>query len=460
METLTAPNQYREKLSTVDQKGKRLWVYAKKPGGYFFNRRIAVGLVLFALLFGVPFITVGGHPLLLANVFTREFVLVGKPFFPSDFYLFALGLIIFFVFIILFTVVFGRLWCGWACPQTLFMELIFRPIEYAFEGGPSAQKKLDAMPWNAEKLARRGGKYGAFLLFSLLIAHTVMTYLVGPAEAWRLMTHSPAQNPAGFGALVGFTGVFFFVFAYLREQVCTAICPYGRLQGVLVDKDTAQVTYDYRRGEPRGKKGTTHADCVDCTLCVQVCPTGIDIRNGTQLECINCTACMDACDAVMLKLARPTGLIRIDSMAGVAEGRSFRFTRRVAAYTVVLCLLVGLEGFLFYTRKDVDATVLRVPGMLYQTQPNGAISNLYNIQLVNKTFKAMPLRVVCPYPGAQVRVVGGSTAAAPAAKAELVAFIELPGKVARPAKTKLPIRIYAGQTLLAEASTTFFSPGS
>lgn len=234
-------------------------------------------------------------------------------------------MITFFVFIILFTVVFGRVWCGWACPQTIFMEMVFRKIEYWIEGDAAKQMKLKNMPWTAEKIFKRVLKYVIFMAISLLIAHTLMAYLIGVDKVIDIVTASPYEHWSGFLGMLFFTGIFFWVFSYFREQACIAVCPYGRLQGVLLNKDSMAVSYDFKRGEPRGKikKGEIQegqGDCIDCKLCVHVCPTGIDIRNGTQLECVNCTACMDACDEVMTKVNRPKGLIRIASYNGIVEG--------------------------------------------------------------------------------------------------------------------------------------------
>lgn len=452
------PEAYREHLATVDHAGKRVWVFPKAPKGPMFRHRIWVTVICLAVLFSMPLIRIDGHPFFLFNVFEGKFILFGNAFFPQDFYLFAVGLIIFFVFIILFTVVYGRIWCGWACPQTLFMEMIFRQIEYQIDGDAPAQRRLAAQPLNAEKIAKRSAKYLTFSLISALIAHTAMAYLIGLDKVVELVTHTPANNPAGFTGLLVFTGFFFFAFTYLREQVCTVICPYGRLQGVLIDKRTAQVTYDTVRGEPRGKKGLVEGDCVDCTLCVQVCPTGIDIRNGSQMECVNCTACIDACDAVMLKIHRPEGLIRIDSLEGITEGKRFTFSRRVAGYSLILFLLLGLEAVLFARRAEVDTTVMRVPGTLFQKQPDGRISNLYNIQLVNKTFDLKTLRLSTPLKGAEIRIVGESLTLSPAAKAEAVVFIILPKDQLHSAKTRIPIEVYCGAEKVAETGTTFFSP--
>jgi polyferredoxin len=484
-------------------------VYPKKPSGKFHTARVWVAILLVSGLVAAPFIQVNGVPLLLFNVFERKFILFGYPFFPQDFYLFGLAMLIFFVFIILFTMIFGRVWCGWACPQTIFMEMVFRKLEYWIEGDANQQRALDKASWTSEKILKKGSKHLLFLLFSTLIAHLVMAYLVGVEGVQQVVTQSPAKNWAGFVSLVGFAGVFYLVFTKLREQVCTLICPYGRLQSVLLTKESMVVAYDFVRGEPRGRlkkqsgkavaKEVTkeeHActgncggctfkhehlgtaadaviterpltladlvpqgDCIDCKLCVQVCPTGIDIRNGTQLECINCTACMDACDQVMIKIGKPTGLIRLDSYQSIEEKAKWKFTPRIALYTLLLVALIGLQCFLLSRRGEVDVTLMRVPGMLYQQQPGEKISNLYNIQLTNKTFDpmAVTLKLEEGSPG-QVKVVGEKIQIAPSNAASVVFFIELPKKAITKSKTPLVIGIYAGNKRLETAKTNFMGP--
>lgn len=297
--------EFRDSIATVDEKGKRIWIYPKKPTGQYHNWRIGVTVFLLSILFAGPFIKINGQPFLLLNVFERKFVILGQAFWPQDFFLLAVVLITFFVFVILFTVVFGRVWCGWMCPQTLFMEMVFRKIEYWIEGDSAAQRRLTKEPWNLKKISKKTLKHVIFFVISLLIAHTVMAYLIGVEETIEIVSKPPSENLAGFMGLVGFTGIFYFIYAKFREQACIAVCPYGRLQGVLLSKESIVVAYDWIRGEPRGflKKNaevrTNTGDCIDCKLCVHVCPTGIDIRNGTQLECVNCTACIDACDDVM-----------------------------------------------------------------------------------------------------------------------------------------------------------------
>jgi len=294
------PNTFRDSLSTVQDDGKRNWVYPKKVKGFFYKYRTYLSWILLAILFAGPFIQVGGRPWLLFNIFERKFIIFGAVFWPQDTHLLIFLLLIFFVFIILFTVIFGRIWCGWACPQTLFMEMVFRKIEYMIEGDANQQRALDAMPWNGEKIIKKGSKLLIFGLISLLIGHLVMAYLIGIDQVREIVTQPPTANLAGFIGLVAFSGIFMFVFTWFREQACTVVCPYGRLQGVLLDNNSINVMYDYVRGEPRGPirknkvEETPLGDCVDCNLCVQVCPTGIDIRNGVQMECVNCTACIDA----------------------------------------------------------------------------------------------------------------------------------------------------------------------
>ncbi len=394
-ELYTYDDEFKGSLSTVDAEGKRIWVYPKKPKGKFHNARAYVSIVLLTILFSGPFIKINGNPFLLLNIFEGKFIILGVPFWPQDFFLFALAFVLFFVVVIIFTVAFGRLWCGWACPQTLFMEMVFRKIEYWIEGDANHQRKLNAAPWTTEKIIKKGSKQLIFLIFSILISHTAMAYLIGLEQVKEIVQQPPSSNPSGFIGLVVFTGIFYWVFAYFREQACTVVCPYGRLQGVLVVKDTIAVMYDWVRGEPRGKikKNAVDAakgDCIDCKLCVHVCPTGIDIRNGTQLECVNCTACIDACDDVMLKINKPTGLIRMDSHNGIVNKTKKIFTPRVIAYSVVMLVLTTFLSFLLMTREEIEVTFLKKPGTSYQISNDAVISNIFDVKIYNKTFAPVP----------------------------------------------------------------------
>ena len=404
-------NEARDHIATVDEKGNRIWVYPKKPKGQFTTYRSIVAYGLIGMLLAVPFISINGHPLLLLNVFERKFIIFGIPFWPQDMYLFAIATIAFFVAVILFTSVFGRIWCGWACPQTIFMESVFRRIEYLIEGDANKQRLLNAAPWTSGKIAKKSLKQFIFIVVSLIISHTVMAYLIGVDQTLELISSSPGENMSGFVGLMFFTFLFYGVFSYLREQACTIVCPYGRLQGVLLNKDSIVVAYDWIRGEKRGKirkneKVESQGDCIDCKLCVHACPTGIDIRNGTQLECVNCTACIDACDDVMTKIKKPKGLIRYASFNSIQNGISKLITPRVIGYAAVLVFLLTTLGFLLSTRSDIEATVLRVPGQLYQRVEGTFIENVYSVQFINKSFDPIHIEVKIKNEVGEIRRVG------------------------------------------------------
>lgn len=406
------PDSFRDALASVQDDGKRNWVYPKKVKGLFYKYRSYLSWVLLVILFAGPFIKVGGRPYMLFNIFERKFIIFGAAFWPQDTHLLIFLLLIFFVFIILFTVVFGRVWCGWACPQTLFMEMVFRKIEYLIEGDANQQRALNEKPWDTEKVIKKGIKLSVFVVTSLMIGHLVMAYLIGVDQVLEIISQPPSANMAGFVGLIAFSGIFMFVFSWFREQACIVVCPYGRLQGVLLDDNSINVMYDYVRGEPRGpiKKNQSEnlgkGDCVDCSLCVQVCPTGIDIRNGTQMECVNCTACIDACDDVMLKVERPKGLIRYASENSIKEGFQKLVTGRVKGYTVVLILLVVAFVSLIVTREDLQGTITRFPGMTFQAREDGTVSNLYQITLINKTFEPQKVELQALAEGMKVEIIG------------------------------------------------------
>lgn len=456
---------YRDSIATVDSEGKRIWVYPKKPSGRYHNYRIIATLIFLGLFFVGPFVKINGQPLLMINVIERKFVLFGQLFLPQDSVIFSVGLLTFFVFIIVFTVVYGRFWCGFACPQTVFMEMVFRKIEYWIEGDRKQQMALNKAPWTTEKILKKGGKRLVFLLISILIAHTTMAYLIGLEATKEIITQSPAEHMTGFIGLVAFTGIFYYVFTVLREQVCISICPYGRLQGVLMGRNSINIIYDWLRGEPRGKLNkhepaaisTPKGDCIDCKLCVQVCPMGIDIRNGAQLECTNCTACIDACDEVMIKIDKPTGLIRYGSVESVEKRVPFKLSFRAYAYSVVLLLLVGVETFLLLSRSVIETTVMRVPGQMYQEQANNKISNLYNAQIVNKSNGAMEVSLKVVDNQGSIRLIDGKkTIKVPKeGKADVVFFLEIDKATIKKIKTNLAIEVWQGDDKLETIKTTF-----
>lgn len=456
---------YRDTIATVDESGKRIWVYPKKPSGRFYNYRKWVSYALLILLFSGPHIKIGGEPMLLFNVLERKFVIFGQVFWPQDFYIFAIALVLGLVFIILFTVIFGRLFCGWVCPQTIFMEMVFRRIEYWIEGDWTHQKKLDQMPWNKEKIRKRVLKHGIFWGISFLIANTFLAYIIGAEELWAIQTTHPREHIGGLIALVIFTTVFYGVFSRLREQVCTTICPYGRLQGVLMDRNSIVITYDHVRGEDRAKfkKNEDRAesgkgDCIDCGQCVNVCPTGIDIRNGTQLECVNCTACIDACDHMMDSVGLEKGLIRYDSENGIASGKKFTWTRRMIAYTVVLVLLLGVLVTLIATRTDFDATILRQRGATYQELQDGRISNIYEIDLSNKTKKVYTIELRILDGKGEIEAVVKEMTLLPEKHMRERFLIRMDPDEIKKGKNELYIGVFGNGELITKARTTFVGP--
>lgn len=452
---------FRDSIATIDKDGKRAWMFPTKPFGKLYNLRSYLSYVYLVVFFGLPFIKYNGEPLFLINILERKFILFGMIFWPQDFFIFGLGMLIFIVFIALFTVIFGRVFCGWACPQTIFMEMLFRKIEYWIDGDATYQKALKKMPWNAEKIRKRIVKHILFFILSFLIANTFLSYIISVSEVQKYYTET-ATHISGITALLIFTTVFFFVYSWFREQVCLIVCPYGRMQGVLLDKESIVVAYDYVRGEPRHKftkkVDPEKGDCIDCGLCVKVCPTGIDIRNGTQLECVSCTACIDACDHMMESVSLPKGLIRYDSEKGIAEKQPLRYTTRMKAYTVVLLVLIGLETFLLSTRSDYDATILRAKSMLYQERPNNEISNLFTIKLVNKTRDSMPVELKVENLEGRIEIVGKKLGVAKEAISEGEFFVYLNQHNLSKRKTKLIIGVYTNNKKIKTIKTNFLGP--
>ncbi|MCK6619532.1 MAG: cytochrome c oxidase accessory protein CcoG [Calditrichaceae bacterium] len=461
---IKAPESFRDKVSTIDEQGKRIWIYPKKPRGPLHRARAAVSILLLAFLFAAPFIKVNGQPLILLNVLERKFILFGLAFWPQDLHLFALTMIALIVFIILFTAVFGRLWCGWACPQIVFMEMVFRKIEYWIEGDAHQQRALNKAPWSAGKFVKKASKHAVFYGLSFLIGNILLAYIIGVEELFKIITDPPGQHVAGLTAMILFSGLFYFIFAYFREQACTMVCPYGRLQGVLLDPNSIVVMYDFQRGEPRGKikKGAERVPlghCVECRLCVQVCPTGIDIRDGTQLECVNCAACIDACNEVMERVNFPKGLIRYASFNGVKSGEKLKITPRIVGYSALLLALVGLLSFLLLTRSAIEATILRTPGVLYQEVEEGKIQNLYNLKVANKSFDRLSVHLKLLEPPGEILLVGGEQLNVPEdGLAESVFFVKLPRAQLRGVQTPLRIGVYDGERLLETVKTGFLGP--
>lgn len=451
--------KFRDELATVTKEGKRIWVYPKKPKGRYTTARTIVSIFLLAFLFGAPFIKVDGHPFILFNILERKFILFSIPFGPHDFYLFVIAMIAAFVAIFLFTVVYGRLFCGWICPQTVFLEMVFRKIEYWIEGDYRQQIALDKAPWDSKKSFKKTAKHIIFFSISFLIANTFLAYIIGTEELFQIITDPPSEHLGGLFAITVFSGIFYFVFSNFREQACTLVCPYGRLQGVMLDQDSIVIAYDHKRGEPRGKikKDVEQnlGDCVDCHLCVDVCPTGIDIRNGTQLECVNCTACIDACDDVMDKVKRPRGLIRYASLNEIETKVRKIFTPRAIGYTSVLIILVAVFSILFANRTDFELTVLRTPGMLYQEQPDNKISNLYDVKVINKTFNPMHAELKLNNIEGDIKLIGTDLKVEPQGVAEGKFLITIDKSNISRLNTPIEVLVTSEGTTIEKINTSF-----
>ena len=467
-----ANDQFRDSIGTINKEGKRSWVFPKKPTGKFYKYRTWVSYFLLIFLLTAPFIKINGNQFLLFNVLDRKFNIFGFPFWPQDFHLLVISMIIGVVFVILFTVIFGRIFCGWICPQTIFMEMVFRKIEYWIDGDRGKQIRLDKQPWNAEKIKKRLLKWFVFFIISFVIANVFLAYLIGGDTLVAYITGSPFDNISTLISLTIFTGVFYFVFVWFREQVCIIACPYGRLQGVLLDNKTINVAYDYVRGErekgrskfkkAEDRKAQGKGDCIDCKQCVVVCPTGIDIRNGTQLECINCTACIDECDHIMESVGLPKGLIRYASEENIKNKEPFKFSARIKGYTAVLLILIGILSGMLFLRNDVEASLLRIPGQLYERKDNNIISNVYTFKVINKTtedIENVNFKILSH--DGLIELVNHQNFSVPKqGLAEGSLFIKISNAALEDDTIKLKIGVYKDQKLIETTSTTFIGPRS
>ncbi len=465
LKDLDEEETFRDHLATVDDSGKRVWVYPKKPKGIFHNKRVLLSIFLLAVLFGAPHIYINGEPLILFNIIERKFVFFGQVFWPQDLYIFAFTMIIAIVFIILFTVVFGRIFCGWICPQTIFMEMVFRKVEYWIEGDWTHQKKLNKQPWNREKIIKKVSKQVIFFLISFVIANTFLAFIIGSEQLWDIQTSSPSEHLIGFIAMIVFTFLFYGVFSVMREQVCTTICPYGRLQGVLLDKDSIVVAYDHKRGEKRSKfkknedrEEQGKGDCIDCYQCVNVCPTGIDIRNGTQLECVNCTACIDACDHIMDSIGKPKGLVRYASESNIEGGKKFRWTPRMKAYSALLIVLLGVWVYLIASRTNFDATILKQRGSTYQVLEDGRLSNIYEINLLNKSKNEYTVTLELENKEGEIEVAKKVLVLGPEEQLQERFIIKLPRTELNNGQRRVNIKVKGDGKTMVTKETSFVGP--
>ncbi len=464
--------KFRDSISTITEDGKRSWVYPKKPSGRFYNYRTWVSYFLLVSLLVAPFIKINGNQFLLFNVLERKFNIFGLPFWPQDFHLLVMSMIVGVVFIILFTVVFGRIFCGWMCPQTIFLEMVFRKIEFWIEGDRGKQIRLEKQKWNADKIKKRLLKWFLFFIISFVIANVFLAYFMGSDALIADIKSGPSENMSTLFYLLIFTSLFYFVFAWFREQVCIIACPYGRLQGVLLDNKTINVSYDFVRGESTNgrskfrkdedREALGKGDCIDCNQCVVVCPTGIDIRNGTQLECVNCTACIDECDHIMDRIGLPKGLIRYASEDNIERKEPFKLTTRIKGYIVVLTLLITVLIGMLFLRNDVEATILRLPGQLYERKENNIISNVYTFKVINKTTKNIEdvSYKLLSHKG-EIKTVTHQHFSIPTqGYSEGTLFIEINKSALKNDRVRLKIGVYSKGKLIETAKTNFLGPRS
>lgn len=456
-------NSFRDRISTVDKDGKRVWLYALKPKGKLYNIRTVISIFQLGLLVVLPFVKWNGHPVLMFNILERKVFFFGLIFRPHDAFIVALLLITAFVFVISFTSIFGRVWCGWLCPQTIFMEMVFRKIEYWIEGDSTKQKRLNQAAWDSRKIFKKGLKHFLFYSFSFVVSNVFLAYIIGVDALTKIVLEPPSQHLSGLMAIIIFSLIFYGVFSWFREQACLVVCPYGRLQSVMQDQNTLMVSYDYVRGEPRGKAIKNKpvddkGDCVDCQMCTKVCPMGMDIRNGIQLECVNCTACIDSCDDIMEKLGKPKGLIRYASSQMIENRTGFKLSKRMISYAIVFIALVCIDVYFIGKRSSSNFIFNRMPGMLYQTVDENHISNIYDLQMINNSFEEKNLSIKLINPVGELRTnqenynVKGDNAV------DLKFVLVLPKDSITGKNTPIKIGIYEKDLLVKELSSSFFGP--
>lgn len=453
----TGDQDFRDRPENIDASGQRKWIRAKQPDGKWYRRRNIVGYTLIIFLILAPFLTVGDHPFMLLDILNRKFFIFGLTVFAEDTYIMALVMAAAVIFIVLFTVVFGRVWCGWACPQTLFLELVYRKIEFLIDGNGRPGKKKSETPSSLK--FRSILKHSIYLAVSLFFTNVFLMWIIGPGQLYKIVNEPVSKHIAGFSAMMALSLFYYWIYSSFREQVCTLFCPYGRMQGVLLDNNSIAVIYDYKRGEPRNPKVNEGGDCINCRQCVAVCPTGIDIRNGSQLECIHCAACIDECNTVMRKINKPGNLIRYDSFQGIESGRRSLVNTRSVAYSLVLVALLIALIFTVGNRTTIDVTLWRAQGTLYQQLDIDTYSNIYQVMFLNKgneTLELTPRLIDCP--GGELSIAGGKVNLPPNGKMKEALIVKMKKSALTGKETTVKIGLYSGDQLKETITTNFLGP--
>lgn len=491
-------------LSTLNRDGSRRWLEPRLSRGRFLEMRRWTAYILIGLFTLIPHIHIHDRPAMLLDLARREFTFFGLTLLPTDSLILAFFLLTVFVTIIVLTALFGRVWCGWACPQTVYMEFLYRPLERLFLGTSGRGGKAKAVGG-----LRRIGLYLAYLAASLFLAHTFLAYFVGVDALSQWVRQSPFEHPGPFLVMVVTTGLMMFNFTFFREQTCLVACPYGRLQSVLLDRNSLIISYDPTRGEPRTplrrsrgdstsaarrvgtnslhaagatprergtavplpllddqppaqaatRNGKAAGDCIDCTLCVTTCPTGIDIRNGLQMECIGCAQCIDACDAVMEKIGRPHGLIRYSSQARIEGERGRLLRTRVVLYSIILTGALAALTLSITNRPDADATIIRGPGMPFTVLPSGEITNSARIRITNRTAEPRQYHVrVADDSGARIELDESKLRLSPGQSYSEPALIVVPQSAFRNGARDIQLRVTDGARFDAQLNYHALGP--